>query len=92
MSESADDPEIFWVEPDVRGIIPLDTFHVLVAASPRQSAKGVFEIRLRLKSAASVLLDTQFTTEHLKRFGAIDVSRKNYEKMLAAALTKEAKF
>lgn len=28
MSESADDPTIFWVEPPERGIIPLDRFHV----------------------------------------------------------------
>ncbi len=28
MSESADDPEIFWVDPELRGIIPLDGFHV----------------------------------------------------------------
>ena len=28
MSESADDPTIFWVEPERRGIIPLDSFNV----------------------------------------------------------------
>lgn len=28
MSESRDDPEIFWVDPERRGIIPLDAFHV----------------------------------------------------------------
>ena len=28
MSDAADDPEIFWVEPELRGIIPLDHFHV----------------------------------------------------------------
>ena len=28
MSESADDPGLFWVEPENRGIIPLDNFHV----------------------------------------------------------------
>ncbi|KAF0674994.1 leucyl/phenylalanyl-tRNA--protein transferase [Profundibacterium mesophilum] len=28
MSESRDDPEIFWVDPRLRGIIPLDGFHV----------------------------------------------------------------
>ena len=177
MSESANDPEIFWVRPDVRGIIPLDTFHV-PSSLAKTIRKGAFEIRFdtafvdvmkgcaeekdsrpstwindtiinsysalfrqghchsveawhhgelvgglygvslkaaffgesmfsrmtdaskvclvylveRLRSKGFVLLDTQFTTEHLKRFGAIDVSRKNYEKMLAAALTKEAKF
>lgn len=28
MAESADDPALYWVEPDERGVIPLDTFHV----------------------------------------------------------------
>ena len=28
MAESADDPDLFWVDPDYRGILPLDAFHV----------------------------------------------------------------
>ena len=28
MAESADDPELFWVDPRRRGILPLDAFHV----------------------------------------------------------------
>lgn len=28
MAESADDPDLFWVEPEHRGIIPLSTFHI----------------------------------------------------------------
>ncbi len=28
MAESRDDPEIFWVDPTQRGIIPLDGFHI----------------------------------------------------------------
>jgi len=28
MAESADDPELFWVEPKQRGILPLDGFHL----------------------------------------------------------------
>src|SRR3982750_4360847 len=28
MAESADDPTLFWVEPEVRGVIPLDGFRV----------------------------------------------------------------
>ena len=43
MAESADDPELFWVDPLHRGIIPLDAFHV-----PRRLARtlrsGRFEI------------------------------------------------
>ena len=171
MAESADDPELFWVEPEMRGVIPLDGFHV-----PRSLAKVIrskrFEIRtdtafddvmtecaastpdrpstwinatirrlyadlFRLGHAHTVeawregrmvgglygvslgsaffgesmfsreanaskvclaflvghlkergfrLLDTQFTTEHLKRFGAIDVPRRKYDALLSAAL------
>src|SRR5438128_11482651 len=28
MAETADDPELFWVDPRQRGILPLDQFHV----------------------------------------------------------------
>ena len=177
MAESQDDPEVFWVRPEERGIIPLNRFHV-----PKSLAKRVrqmpFEIRFdtdfagviegcaetrlgrtstwinqpireayralfergnchtveawqdgrlvgglygvtlgraffgesmfaretdaskvclvhlvtRLKARGFVLLDTQFTTEHLKRFGAVDVPRAKYEAMLEEALHGEAAF
>ena len=28
MAESAEDPALYWIEPELRGVIPLDTFHV----------------------------------------------------------------
>ena len=28
MAESADDPALYWIEPERRGIIPLESFHV----------------------------------------------------------------
>src|SRR5260370_28028998 len=28
MAESAEDPALYWIEPEQRGIIPLDGFHV----------------------------------------------------------------
>lgn len=44
MADSADDPELFWVEPEICGIIPLDRFHV-----SRSLAKAIrrrpFDIR-----------------------------------------------
>lgn len=44
MSESRDDPTIFWVDPEVRGIIPLDGLHV--SRSLRKTVrKARFEIR-----------------------------------------------
>ncbi len=177
MSESADDPNLFWIEPEQRGIIPLDAFHI-----PRRLARTVreqrFEIRIdsdfeaviagcaapapgrrktwinrriralygelftlghchtveawqdgmlagglygvslgaaffgesmfsvvpdaskvalvhlvaRLKFGGYRLLDTQFTTAHLQRFGAVEVPRKAYQKLLDAAVAGEADF
>jgi leucyl/phenylalanyl-tRNA--protein transferase len=46
----------------------------------------------RLRERGFALLDTQFTTEHLKRFGAIDVPRGRYEKLLQEALKGNAVF
>ena len=36
MAENADDPALFWIDPEERGIIPLETFHV-----PRRLARTV---------------------------------------------------
>jgi leucyl/phenylalanyl-tRNA---protein transferase len=46
----------------------------------------------RLKAGGFQLLDTQFVTEHLKTFGAIEVPRRHYHKLLEAALVGEADF
>lgn len=177
MAESADDPEVFWVRPDQRGVIPLDAFHVprSLAKAVRQSrftvkfdsdfvgvieacaeaapgrwntwinspirdayaelfrrghchtveawdgerlVGGLYGVTLgraffgesmfsretdaskiclvhlveRLRERGFMLLDTQFTTAHLKRFGAVDVPRRRYEKLLEAALEGEAVF
>ncbi len=44
MGESADDPELFWVDPRRRGILPLDSFHVPKRLR-RVIRQGGFEIR-----------------------------------------------
>jgi len=177
MAESADDPEVFWVRPETRGVIPLDAFHIpkSLAKTMRRnpfriafdtSFEGVIEgcaeeragaddtwinepireaysllfesgnchtveawtdeglmgglygvtlgraffgesmfsrqtdaskiclVHLveRLRERGFVLLDTQFTTSHLKRFGAIDIPRARYEQLLQEALRGEALF
>jgi leucyl/phenylalanyl-tRNA--protein transferase len=177
MAESADDPEVFWVRPETRGVIPLDDFHVpkslakLIRRAPFEIAfdrdfsgiidgcaesreerrstwinapireaygklferghchtveawregrlvGGLYGVTLgraffgesmfarerdaskvclvhlveRLRRRGFALLDTQFTTEHLKRFGAIDVPRRKYDKLLEDALKGEATF
>ncbi|MDQ0453965.1 leucyl/phenylalanyl-tRNA--protein transferase [Rhizobium paknamense] len=171
MAEAADDPELFWVEPEVRGIIPLDGFHVskslakavrqktfdirfdtafdlvidkcaepapdrpntwinqtirdlygalfrmghahcveawesgelvgglygvsLGAAffgesmfSRRSNASKICLVHLveRLRLQGFTLLDTQFTTDHLKTLGAIDIPKAAYSLMLEKAV------
>ena len=45
MAESADDPSLYWVEPDERGILPLDGFHI--SHSLRKAVRhGGFEVRV----------------------------------------------
>src|ERR1700739_2560731 len=177
MAESADDPALYWIEPERRGIIPLDRFHVpdrlartvrsdrftiavdrdfdaIIAgcAEPmpgrsrtwinarihtlyrklyergachtvevydgEELVGGLYGVSLgraffgesmfhrardaskialvhlvaRLKAGGYRLLDTQFVTEHLRSFGATEVSRPVYHKLLDAALVGEAHF
>lgn len=45
MAESADDPALYWIEPEARGVLPLDSVHV-----PKRLARtiraGQFEVRI----------------------------------------------
>ena len=42
MAESRDDPEVFWVDPTDRGVLPLDGFH-LSRSMARRLKSGTFE-------------------------------------------------
>jgi len=44
MSESRDDPQVFWVDPVTRGILPLDAYHI-PRSLKKAVRKGLFEIR-----------------------------------------------
>ena len=44
MAESADDPELFWVDPERRGILPLDDFHI-----PRRLRRVVRQERFAVR-------------------------------------------
>jgi leucyl/phenylalanyl-tRNA--protein transferase len=177
MAESADDPALYWIEPDKRGIIPLDRFHmpkrlVRTVRSDRFTITvnrdfdevlarcaepgygrprtwinsrirvlyrklherrhchsievydddvlvgGLYGVALgraffgesmfhrvrdaskvalvhlvaRLKAGGFKLLDTQFVTDHLRTFGAIEVPRRQYHKLLEMALIGEGDF
>jgi len=62
--------------------------------SRRTDASKVALVHLiaRLIAGGYVLLDTQFITEHLARFGAEEIPRREYQKRLARALRVEAEF
>lgn len=177
MAENADDPTVFWVDPEMRGILPLDRFHVprrlqrtlrhrpyevrvdrafddVVAACAETRpdrpttwinaeirnlynglaaighahsvecwkdgvlAGGLYGVNLggaffgesmfsrardaskvalchlvaRLRRGGFRLLDTQFVTEHLAQFGAIEIPRDAYRKKLEAALAVDCSF
>lgn len=46
----------------------------------------------RLRTGGYRLLDTQFLTEHLSQFGALEIPRAAYRRQLSAALDVEADF
>lgn len=46
----------------------------------------------RLRERGFILLDTQWTTEHLEQFGAIDIPREEYLRRLTAALRLHRRF
>jgi leucyl/phenylalanyl-tRNA--protein transferase len=46
----------------------------------------------RLRAGRYRLCDTQYVTDHLKTFGAVDVPKKRYHRMLEEALVGEADF
>ena len=46
----------------------------------------------RLKIGGYKILDTQFINEHLKQFGAIEVSNKEFKSIIQKNINKEANF
>lgn len=45
MAEHRDDPEIFWVDPQRRGVFPLDGFHISRSLA-KAMRRSVFEVRI----------------------------------------------
>lgn len=63
-------------------------FHHVTDASKVALAALVDQLRAR----QFALLDTQWTTEHLEQFGAVEISRARYLKLLAQALELDCAF
>jgi leucyl/phenylalanyl-tRNA--protein transferase len=62
--------------------------------SRRRDASKVALVHLvaRLIAGGFALLDTQFMTEHLAQFGAVEIGRPDYHRRLAGALEAEGDF
>jgi leucyl/phenylalanyl-tRNA--protein transferase len=62
--------------------------------SRRTDASKIALVHLveRLNRSGFSLFDVQFTTEHLKRFGAVEIPRSKYKELLARALTLDVRF
>ncbi len=56
------------------------------------SKVALVHLALRLRLGGYLLLDTQFVTDHLKRFGAVEIERDEYRSRLAKAITTAAQF
>ena len=72
-----------------RGVLRRE--HVLRRARCLEGGAGRISSR-GLKRGGFQLLDTQFLTEHLAQFGAIEIPRDDYVKLLDEALRGEADF
>ncbi len=56
------------------------------------SKVALVHLAARLMAANFKLLDTQFVTKHLEKFGAIEIPRQDYRILLAEAISHEADF
>lgn len=59
---------------------------------PQASKAALMKLLFHLKEKDYVLLDVQFMTEHLKMFGAIEISFEKYQTLLELAYKKECVF
>lgn len=56
------------------------------------SKVALFHLVARLNERGYTLLDTQWLTPHLARFGAVEIPRREYLRRLRAALGRECRF
>ncbi|MEE9208854.1 MAG: leucyl/phenylalanyl-tRNA--protein transferase [Kiloniellales bacterium] len=60
--------------------------------APDASKVALAHLVLRLRKGGFRLLDTQFVTPHLRRFGVVEIPRQDYRSLLARAITSQARF
>lgn len=64
----------------------------MFSLEPDASKVALVDLVGRLRAGGYRLLDTQFVTDHLRRFGAIEISRQRYREELRIALGTPAVF
>lgn len=64
----------------------------MFARAPDASKIALVHLVARLVAGGFRLLDTQMATDHMMRFGAIEIPRADYRRRLADALAAEATF
>ena len=81
----------------VGGLYGIDLGHVFCGESMfskvSQASKAALIVLFKhLKQRDFVLLDVQYMTEHLKMFGAIEISFEEYTKLLHLSYTRACEF
>lgn len=64
----------------------------MFSAETNASKVALVHLVARLRAGGYSLFDTQFVTAHLARFGAIEISRAEYQRRLGQALARTADF
>ena len=64
----------------------------MFSREPDASKVALVSLVEHLRARGFALLDTQFMTEHLRRFGTIEITRSEYKERLAAALQVDTHF
>jgi leucyl/phenylalanyl-tRNA--protein transferase len=64
----------------------------MFSRAPDASKVALAHLVLRLRKGGFRLLDTQFVTPHLRRFGVVEIPRQDYRSRLARAITTQARF
>lgn len=66
-----------------------ESMFYLMSSASKAAVVKLYEI---LKNNKYILLDIQMMTEHFKSFGALDVSKNDYHKILERAMKSDRKF
>lgn len=64
----------------------------MFSRSTDASKVALIHLAASLRHSGFTLLDTQYVTPHLARFGAVEIPRQHYRRLLAEALAHPARF